>query len=241
MSKTIFIVDDEAPLRALVRHFLEKEGFTVREAGCALDVFRVIEDDIPDLILLDVSMPEMDGFQLAAILKESPAVRRVPIVFLTASTVHEDKLLAFNLGATDFINKPFQGDELVARINSILRDRQEGLDDQQRARTETVSQLMITMAHYINNSLMAMIGRARITTADDEGLVNDLKETVIRGGERIRTVVDLLREMAHKGRLETTDYIGGMSDSMFDIEEELNRRMREVDRKMDEAQRNGDS
>ena len=86
MPSRILIVDDEAPLRALVRHFLEKGGFEVTEAESALEVLQIIERELPDLMLLDVSMPEMDGFQLAAMLKENPEVRRVPKINSWPST-----------------------------------------------------------------------------------------------------------------------------------------------------------
>lgn len=237
MSERILIVDDEEHLRALVTHFLEEDDYELTEAAGSEEVLTLIEKQEFDLILLDVSMPRLSGFQLAAIIREKPALHRVPIIFLTAHKELEDKLLAFNLGAADYMLKPFNGDELRARISALLKDRREGNLEKEQARVETISQLMITLAHHINNALMTMMGRALITDSSDAQKVEELKETVQRGGERIKAVVELLKEMAEKKELKTSDYVG-MRDAMFDIQSELDRKMAELDNKMAD---NGDA
>ncbi len=235
MSETILVVDDEENLRRLVTHFLEREQYRVLEATNALDALRIVEKENPDMIILDVSMPEMNGFQLAAMLREHPTARRSPVLFLSARKDIEDKLLAFTLGAVDYMQKPFDGEELVARINAHLRERREDKVDQETIRIETISQLMITLAHYINNSLMAMLGHAQLTENDNPQQVEEFRRSVVRGGERISAVVELLREMAERKELATTSYAGD-NYTMFDIEKELDRRMEEVDEKLNSEQ-----
>jgi CheY-like chemotaxis protein len=232
MPETILIVDDEAHLRKLVAHFLDHAGYEILEAGSAIEALREVEKTRPDLMILDVSMPQTNGFQLAAMLRESPELKRVPIMFLTARKELEDKLLAFNLGAADYLNKPFEGEELVARVSALLRDKREAREEEQNARIETLSQMMITLAHYINNSLMTMMGRAQITTCESPEDVEKLKKSVLRGGERIRAVVSQLREMADRKELATTEYVG-IEKAMFDIQNDLEKRMDEVEREIE--------
>lgn len=236
MPETILVVDDEDNLRKLVTHFLERDGYRVLEATDALDAIRLVEGETPDMIILDVSMPDITGFQLAAMLREHPATRRSPVLFLSARKDIEDKLLAFTLGAVDYIQKPFDGEELAARVNAHLRERREEKQEQESVRIETVSQLMITLAHYINNSLMAMLGHAQITRNDNPDQVEEFRRSVIRSSERIRTVVELLREMAERKELATTNY-AGVNYSMFDIQKELDRRMEEVNKKFEAEQK----
>ncbi|MFH0883493.1 MAG: response regulator [bacterium] len=232
MPETILIVDDEENLRKLVTHFLEREGYRVIDAMDALEAIRIVEHEKPDLIILDVSMPDMSGFQLAAMLREHPTTRRSPVLFLSARKEIEDKLLAFTLGAVDYIQKPFDGEELAARVNAHLRERREEKEEQESVRIETVSQLMITLGHYINNSLMAMLGHAQITNSDNPEQVEEFRRSVVRSSERIRTVVELLREMVERKELATTNY-AGVNYTMFDIQKELDRRMEEVNRKLE--------
>jgi CheY-like chemotaxis protein len=231
MPETILVVDDEENLRKLVTHFLEREGYRVLGALDALDAIRIVEHEVPDLIILDVSMPDMSGFQLAAMLREHPTTRRSPVLFLSARKEIEDKLLAFTLGAVDYIQKPFDGEELAARVNAHLRERREEKEEQESVRIETVSQLMITLGHYINNSLMAMLGHAQITQSDNPNQVEEFRRSVVRSCERIRTVVELLREMVERKELATTNYVG-INYTMFDIQKELDRRMEEVNKNL---------
>lgn len=230
MSARIMVVDDEEHFRKLVAHFLEMDGHEVEEVDSPEEVLTRVEKKSYDLILLDVSMPHINGFQLAAMLREKRNFHRMPIVFLTAHQEVEDKLLAFNLGASDYIAKPFNGEELRARVAALLREKTENREDQENARIETLSQLMITLAHYINNSLMTMMGRALVTEAGNEEMVEELKHSVMKNGEKIKAVVGLLREMADKKAIKTADYVG-LHGAMFDIQTALDEKMSEVEEK----------
>jgi two-component system response regulator ResD len=115
----ILMVDDEARMRKLVRDFLSVKGFRVVEAGDgeeALDVF-FAQKDI-DLVILDVMMPKMNGWQ---VLKEIRQYSRVPVIMLTARSEESDELQGFDLGADEYISKPFSPKILVARVEAILR------------------------------------------------------------------------------------------------------------------------
>jgi DNA-binding response OmpR family regulator len=118
MAKTILVVDDKASMRTLVRDYLTEEGFRVAVAENGRDALYVARHDKPDLILLDIMMPEMSGYEfLRAYRKES----NTPIILLTARLEESDKVLGLELGADDYVTKPFGMRELVARIRAVLR------------------------------------------------------------------------------------------------------------------------
>jgi DNA-binding response OmpR family regulator len=118
MSKTILVVDDNANVRTLVREYLTESGFRVVTAENGQTALYVARQEKPDLILLDVMMPEMDGLEfIRAYRKESDK----PIILLTAKLEESDKVIGLELGADDYITKPFGMRELVARIHTVMR------------------------------------------------------------------------------------------------------------------------
>jgi two-component system, OmpR family, alkaline phosphatase synthesis response regulator PhoP len=118
MTKTILVVDDKANVRTLVREYLTEQGFRVVTAENGQNALYAARQEKPDLILLDIMMPEMDGFEfIRAYRKESDT----PVILLTAKLEESDKVIGLELGADDYITKPFGMRELVARIHTVLR------------------------------------------------------------------------------------------------------------------------
>ncbi len=118
MTKTILVVDDKANMRAMVRDYLTEENFRVIVAENGQQALYTARQEKPDLILLDIMMPKMDGYEfLQAYRKE----QSTPIILLTARLDETDKVLGLELGADDYITKPFGMRELVARIKAVLR------------------------------------------------------------------------------------------------------------------------
>lgn len=116
--KTILIVDDNPSVRTLVREYLSEQGFRVVTADNGQNALYTARSEKPDLILLDVMMPEMDGYQfISAYRKEND----IPIILLTAKLEETDKVLGLELGADDYVTKPFGMRELLARIRAVLR------------------------------------------------------------------------------------------------------------------------
>jgi DNA-binding response OmpR family regulator len=121
MSKKILVVDDEPRLTSMVRGYLEQEGYTVLTASNGRDALFAARDQHPDLIVLDLMMPEMDGWQF---LRHHRQERNTPIIVLTARIDDVDVVAGLEMGADDYITKPFSPRELVARVRAVLR-RQE--------------------------------------------------------------------------------------------------------------------
>jgi len=121
VTTRILVVEDERDIRDLIQHHLEKAGFEVRVAADGQEAFRKIQEGSPDLILLDLMLPEMDGKDLAKLLKARDQTREIPIVMLTAKSEEVDRIVGFELGADDYISKPFSPRELVLRLQAVLK------------------------------------------------------------------------------------------------------------------------
>ena len=117
-DKLILIVDDEPRMVRFVRMNLELEGYRVVEASNGLEALEKVRDELPDLVVLDVMMPEMDGFETLERLRE---ISTVPVIMLTVKGEEEDRIRGLELGADDYVTKPFSPRELASRIRAVLR------------------------------------------------------------------------------------------------------------------------
>ena len=120
---TLLIADDDARLRRLIRTYAELENYTCEEAGDGRSALRIFQAAPCDLVILDVMMPGMDGFET---LEKLRAIRDVPVIMLTARTEEYDKLMGFRLGVDDYVSKPFSPRELMARVAAVLRRNSKG-------------------------------------------------------------------------------------------------------------------
>jgi DNA-binding response OmpR family regulator len=120
MNKTILVVDDEPTIREVVRRYLEKEGFHVVEAADGYTAMDALQYDDPDLVVLDLMLPGIDGLTITRQLRQSMK-KATPIIMLTAKGETTDRIRGLDYGADDYIAKPFSPRELVSRINAVLR------------------------------------------------------------------------------------------------------------------------
>jgi two-component system KDP operon response regulator KdpE len=118
MAQTILVVDDEQKLLDLVRTILEKENYLIIEARNGYEAIEKIRAELPDLVILDVMMPEMDGFEA---LREIRQASNVPVIMLTVQATESDKVRGLELGADDYVAKPFDHRELLSRVKAALR------------------------------------------------------------------------------------------------------------------------
>jgi DNA-binding response OmpR family regulator len=118
---TILIIDDEKDLIELVRYNLEKDGFDVIAATDGQSGLEVVKKHRPDLVMLDLMMPGLDGLQVCQQLRGDPRSSRIPVIMLTAKATEADRVVGLELGADDYITKPFSPREVVARIKAVLR------------------------------------------------------------------------------------------------------------------------
>lgn len=125
MSQTkILVVDDEADLVETIQFALELEGYNVLVASNGEEGLNMARQEKPDLILLDLMLPKLDGYKVCRLLKFDERYKYIPILMLTAKTQEKDKILGKETGANEYINKPFDMDELMAKIKSYLSKKE---------------------------------------------------------------------------------------------------------------------
>ncbi|HKV41803.1 MAG TPA: response regulator transcription factor [Blastocatellia bacterium] len=118
---TVVIVEDDEDIADSIRYNLEREGFRARVASTGESALDLILEKPPDLVILDLNLPQMSGFELCRRIRTEALTSRVPILMLTARASEADKVLGLNLGADDYVTKPFSVRELLARVNAVLR------------------------------------------------------------------------------------------------------------------------
>ena len=124
MNKLIAVIDDEPDIVELVTIHLKKAMFKVKGFSDAESFYRFLDEKIPDLIILDLMLPDADGLEICKYLKKEDKFSSIPIIMLTAKGDETDKILGLEFGADDYVTKPFSQRELVARVKAILRRRQ---------------------------------------------------------------------------------------------------------------------
>lgn len=135
MSKKILVVDDKKELRNLLKEYLSQEGFEVITAGDGKEALFVARQEKPDLIILDLMMPEMGGYEFMRLFGRSA---NTPIIILTAKLEENEKVLGLELGADDYVTKPFSMRELTARVRAVLRRMEKQVSDQDILRVSDI-------------------------------------------------------------------------------------------------------
>eukprot|EP00612_Vaucheria_litorea_P004224 CAMPEP_0171464626 /NCGR_PEP_ID=MMETSP0945-20130129/7891_1 /TAXON_ID=109269 /ORGANISM="Vaucheria litorea, Strain CCMP2940" /LENGTH=235 /DNA_ID=CAMNT_0011991795 /DNA_START=122 /DNA_END=826 /DNA_ORIENTATION=+ len=136
---SILLVDDEPPLRKAVAKFLEQKGYVVETRESAMEALSYLRDDdasLPDLIISDITMPQMDGLQLLQHIKSFPSLRRIPVIFLTARGMTPDRIAGYRAGVNAYLPKPFDPEELMSIIDNLILNKQSGTSEIAEIRKE---------------------------------------------------------------------------------------------------------
>jgi DNA-binding response OmpR family regulator len=126
VNEIVAIVDDEADLRELLRTSLAREGFRVREHARGAGFLASLAGELPDVVVLDVMLPDIDGMEVCRRLRREPRGATLPVIMLTARVAEGDRVLGLELGADDYVTKPFSPKELAARVRAVLRRSRRG-------------------------------------------------------------------------------------------------------------------
>ena len=203
----ILIAEDESSLRLVLRAILEREGFSVIEATNGVEALQLAHQEIPDLALLDVMMPDLDGYEVCRQLRTSFSTRHIPIVMLTARTEMSDKVRGLEGGANDYVTKPWDNRELVLRLRNVL-----DWSAQQRAASPLTG---LPGNHSINDAIRRRLASGQPFTLlqidiDHFKAFNDYYGYA-RGDQAIQMVARILTETAqrHGGDRSFVGHIGG--------------------------------
>jgi two-component system sensor histidine kinase/response regulator len=197
----ILIVDDTRENLRLLSEILSLYGYDARPVTNGPDALRLAETELPDLILLDVTMPGMSGFEVCRELKARPAVADIPVVFLTASTEISDKVQGFSSGGVDYITKPFQAEEVVARVKNhvALRDARrtiarslEKLRELERLRDDLVNMIV----HDMRSPLTVMISNLYYVRDEVEGELRQVVDDAMGGAESLNRMANALLDVS---------------------------------------------
>jgi two-component system KDP operon response regulator KdpE len=195
MKQRILTVDDELSILRFLRSNLEDKGYTVISATNGEEALHMIEKELPDLIILDVMMPKMDGFEVCRQLREWS---QIPIIMLSARDIEKDKVRCLDLGADDYIVKPFGANELIAQVSAVLR------------RTKTVS-LPATKAIITSCDLVINFAARQVTSAGLEIKLTPteyalLQELAVNAG-KVLTHTHLLNKVWGSEYREEREYL----------------------------------
>ena len=168
MKEKILVVDDETDILTLLEYNLEKAGFKVVSANDGPDAIEITKREKPDLIILDIMLPSMEGTEVCKILKSGDATRHIPIIMLTAKGEEVDRIVGFELGADDYITKPFSPRELILRVKAVLKRGQE-----QEAKIINAGPITID----VERSLATANGKTLKLTATEFNLLLELAKT----------------------------------------------------------------
>jgi CheY-like chemotaxis protein len=228
MPEKILVAEDSLFMRGVIKGLLEASHYKVYEVGDGKAAFEMAKEIHPDLILLDVEMPVINGFEAAKRIRTIPKLNNTPILFLTSRSESEFRQLGYEVGGDDYISKPFEPEEMMARVQRQIAKTKGWKETEAQARVETLSQLMVTIAHHINNALAVMKGRAEFLSVEDEEQLESFKKAFKKQSKRIEAVVKSLMEMADQGKILSASYISDDS-KMLDITTRLEEKMSEKD------------
>lgn len=178
--RKILIIEDEFPMRYLIEYQLKQNGYEVCLAKDGPDGLKAIAHNRPDVVLLDVMMPGMDGFEVCTQIKNNPETADIPVIFVTASEVRDYRLRAFDVGAAEYMTKPFRAEELVEQITAVIERQQGGHEETE---TETAVAETVQAGHVI--SLFSPKGGVGVTT-----LTIQLAEAIAIQTEQPSIIID---------------------------------------------------
>lgn len=197
MPKKIYIVEDEKDIADIIRHYLKNAGYTVEEFDDGEKALRRIHVSVPDLLLLDLMLPGMDGLEICRLLRSEPSTKKLPIIMLTAKSEETDKIVGLEMGADDYITKPFSPKELVARVKVLFRRNQ---PDIEKAKTIQYGKLMLdTETHTVSAN-----NKEVVLTAKEFALLEYL---LLRKGKLVSrdNILDAVWGMDYYGGNRTID------------------------------------
>jgi signal transduction histidine kinase len=204
---SVLVVDDTIENLRLLSNVLGEQGYEVRSVTNGRQALRAVEQDPPDLILLDITMPEMNGYEVCRRLRARDRCKDVPVIFITALTDTADKILAFDTGGVDYITKPFQFEEVLARVKTHLALRQARValaesHDRLRALEQLRDDLVHMIVHDMRSPLTALLARLEVLEDPVATLGEDSCEDLRAAIESTESLSRMINDLLDVSRLE---------------------------------------
>ena len=212
------IVDDAPRNLQVLGNILRNQNYKISVASTGRQALTMVKKFLPDIILLDVMMPELNGFQVCRQLKSTKQTKNIPIIFLTARTQTEDILKGFELGAVDYVTKPFNTAELLARVRTHIQLKKAQQEILRLERKTTALAMAVTANHEINQPLTVLKGNFEIfrNSIGDTELTPKQERWLLKIENSIGRIQGILQKFmdAHTVRLE--EYFGSKKQVIFE-------------------------
>lgn len=213
----IMIVDDDPNIGLLVEMTLRKKGnFEIVNCSNGEMALAAMEKDKPDLVLLDIMMPGIDGYEVCRIIKGNPETKFISVIILSARREMGDKIKGMDLGADDYIIKPFDPDELLSRVRARLRIQELEKELIDAKRLQTVLAMAVTLQHEINNPLAGILGNAEMLREWRNLEQAEVDECVRAVGKQAIRIRDLVQKISSVTKVVESTYVG--STMMIDVD-----------------------
>ena len=217
-DKKILIVDDNEDTVVLYKRMLRPKGYDIIVARNGEDALVKAREENPHLILLDVGLPKLDGYDICEMLKSSEKTKMIAIIIVTCYSAIANKLRGYDKGADDYVIKPVNKDELLAKMQVLLKIKYLHEQLTEAEKLKTLAQVAVRVNHDINNPLCSILANGEMLRSSLEKQVSssdDIKKVdlIIEQIEKIKTVVEMLSKAT---KVISTDYIKGIQ--MLDLE-----------------------
>ncbi len=201
----VLIIDDSKTAQAVLSGILEPE-YLIEVKDDALSGIAAAESDPPDLILLDIHMPDMDGYEACRILKQEESTRDIPIIFITSLDSEDEKVRGFEAGADDYVVKPVYPLELIARARAQIGARKARLNALAMERMTVFKEMTVTLCHEINNPLTTVNAYLHLLQSDFPGLSKPARDIISSIQIETRRLSEIISTLANATTAATTIY-----------------------------------
>lgn len=220
-NEKVLIVEDNEDILILLRNMLKDKGYQVLTAEDGAKALQIAREADPRLILLDLTIPKIDGYKVCKMLKESEDTKYIPIIIITCKSSTEEQIMGLEVGADDYIIKPFHKEIVLARVKSLLKFRR--LHDRlvQAEKLSTLVQVAVSVNHEVNNPLCAISANAEIIKLMlHKGVelerIHTKIDIILNEVDRIKGVIEKLSKAT---KIVSMEYISGIQ--MLDIDQSI--------------------
>ncbi len=220
----VLIVDNDEVSKQRLQQILSTQNYHIEQTDSGKSALALMEENVPDIILLDVVLPGQDGFEFCEKIKQTEKFERIPIIFISALDKPVDKIQGFNAGGSDYITKPFRRTEVLIRVKAYLKMRMMEKELLNKERQLGFSSLIVTLNHKINNALAGLpLWKEYAKERGDQNASAEEMEILDSMMRQISYVIKLLRKItvlsqeSNLDKIKYTEYVG--KEMMLDIED----------------------
>ncbi|MCP4220713.1 MAG: response regulator [bacterium] len=209
LKRSILIVDDVPKNLQVLVNMLREKDYKISVATDGKKAMDMLKRFLPDLVLLDIMMPHMDGFEVCKALKSDSRTKGIPVIFLSAKTEAEDIVKGFSLGAVDYVTKPFNKAELLARVKTHLELKKAHKEIVDLEKKNAVMAMAVTANHEINQPLTVLRGNFEIyqRSINRENLDDSQKRSLIRMEESVERIRNILKTFGEFESINFENYV----------------------------------